>query len=499
MRFEYKKLIFVAIIIIMFFLLREYFSYSFILLDDIHTAIFDSFKNILKKPSNGIFIASFFDGLFTTYLPRLLDIHPSVFKSQFFSYVESFFVLSFIFIFSAIFYTKKKIDFFYLVCFLYSSFLLLFIIQQQSYVLFVYDGFFRMLLPSFLWLSLFYLIFSSSKDVTKGKLFFVSLLSFLTCISNEMLCVSTVIGLMLYSIFQIRNKNYNVILIFLCSILGCFVLIKTGAFLRKSGGTIPNFFVCFNDFGPFVCDYVKHIFARHSVGLLLIVFQMIFLFLKKGEEQRVQTTFLLIFSFFIGVLAFLFSLIFLGRTHYVEGEYWIVHPDLHMIYSFILAGFNFVLLKLIIDYELISKKIIIMVFSITSLYLMFQNFSYYHDFYKNKILPLKVEYYKSEKILRIAAKKEKIAVLDIENAKNGYFWPFLYEISASASRENFKYESSPIIMFLNQFEDEKDKIKLGYMFLSSEKVEEEFKNNGGFFDEEELENIDFNRLKNNKE
>lgn len=140
-----------------------------------------------------------------------------------------------------------------------------------------------------------------------------------------------------------------------------------------------------------------------------------------------------------------------------------------------------------------------MVFSITSLYLMFQNFSYYHDFYKNKILPLKVEYYKSEKILRIAAKKEKIAVLDIENAKNGYFWPFLYEISASASRENFKYESSPIIMFLNQFEDEKDKIKLGYMFLSSEKVEEEFKNNGGFFDEEELENIDFNRLKNNKE
>ncbi len=484
-------LLFFLLIIFEFLIFSNLFSNSFIYLDDVDTALCDSFKNILKEPSNGIFISGFFDNLFTTCLPRLFDIHPSTFKGQFFCYIESLFIISFIFIFNAILRIDKKFNLFFFSTFIFCSSILFFIAKQQANVLFVYDGFFRMLLPAFMFVGLFYLLVTSSENLSKKKIILISSMIFLICTSNEMLCVSTLIGILFYTIFQIKNKNFYTLFWVLCAILGCLVLVKTGTFLRKSDGNFPNVFDYFFDFIPFLFDYIKYIFGKHIVEISLIIFQIIFLFIKKSKEENVQKTCLLILSFFIGILSFFFSLKLLGRTHYEEGEYWIIHADLHMIYSFILFAFIFTLIRLIINYKLIQNKVFISIFLISSLFLNISNFYFYKEFLENQIKPLKKEYYKLEKIIRLASIKNQKAFLNDELCDDIFFWPFFENINER--RSNVNYSNSPFITFINQFE--KEKINIKYVFTDENTAKNFLKENGGVFNKKEFENIDFNKLK----
>lgn len=490
-------LIFLIIIIISeLFLFSNFLSNSFIWMDDVNTGICNSFKDIFSYPSNGIIISSFFDRLFGVCIPKAINIHPSTFKGYYFNYIESFFIIVFTFIFSNFFLTKKKFDLFYVLGFLFCSATLFFIIQEQQnvHILFTYDGFFRMLLPSFLWIIIFYLL-TDFDCISKIKKFFISSLIFLASISNEMICVSLIIGIPLYFVFNLKKLKLSEIFYIISAILGLIILIKTGAFLRKTNNfTFNTRFIInfFSDFAAFSKDFIKYVFVNHIYTFLLIIIQSTFLLIKTKKEEKVINTTKLILSFFIGALCFFMCLKGLGRTHYDQGEYWIRHSDLHMIFSFMLYTFNFALMNLILKYNLINKKIfsilLILIFSIFT----YLNVNYYNYMLQNFIKPYKYKYYKIEKILKLASIKNKIALFSIDDPIYQYLWPFFFEFTKT--EKNKIYEQSSYIYYINQFSKEENKITSKFMFVNNDEEETAFKQNGGIFTEEEIQNIDFNKL-----
>lgn len=487
----------VIIIISELFFFSKFFSYSFIYMDDVDTIICDSFKNIFLNPNNGIFITSIFDKLFGFYIPKEMNIHPSTFKSCYFNYIESFFIIAFTFILNSFFFIKKKFDFFYVLGFLFCSTTIFFIIQEQHqpHILFTYEGFFRMLLPSFLWIGAFYLL-TDFDCISKIKKIFISSLIFLACISNEMVCVSLLIGTLLYFGLNLRKQKISNILYIISAILGLIVLIKTGTFLRKTNNFIfdTQFIIeLFSDFVAYSKDYIKYVFVNHIFTILLIIIQSIFLIIKTKKDKKVLNTIKLISSFFIGTLCFFLMLKALGRTHYENGQYWTRHEDLHMIFSFMLYTFNLTLLKIILEFNLISKKIISVLLILLFGMFTFSNIRYYKDMLQFKVKPYKQKYYKIEKILKLAQIKDEIALFNINDVLiYQYLWPFFYEVEQI---DEYKiYEQSPYIILINKFSEKENETPLKFMFVNDEEEKIAFKKNGGIFTEEELQNIDFNKL-----
>ena len=166
------------------------------------------------------------------------------------------------------------------------------------------------------------------------------------------------------------------------------------------------------------------------------------------------------------------------------GEYCTSHQDLQFFYSLLLFSFNLILLNYLIKYNLCKKYIISIIFFILSFILIYQNYYFYKNVLKY-LRTLRYTTYKAEKILRLASIKNKTAYLDKEILNQSYLYALFLE-------ENY------YINFLNQFENEENKIKCKFIFANKFLVEQEFKNNGGNFTKEELRNIKFGNLLHNK-
>ncbi len=487
-----KQFLLFIILTAFFFIFRNFLCHSFIFADDTDTSrLFLNFKDILlKEPSNGIYVSSFLDRIFAANLPFLLNMHPSFFKSAYFSTIEAFILIFFIMIFSYL--MNKKAN--YACVIFFSASLILYAIQKQAYVLFVYDGFFRMVLPVFMFIALFLMCI---KNKTKISYIFMPVLTFLCAISNEMICISVLTGLLLYSLIAFNKQDKNKYLYSICTLgafIGLLLLFYTGAFFRKtpylSLFIVDYIISIFNSIVEFSKEYCKYIFLNHIFAYILLIFQGIYIHLKLKKSKYKNKIISLIICFNTGILIFFALLIFLGKTHYHQGEYWIVHEDIHMIYSIILGAFNMTLAQTALNYKLINKQIINWVLVITSCLLMYKNYEFYQDIVIHNIDLVKIETYKAEKMLILANQKNKTAYLDKKCLIHPYLWGLWF--SFDEHNENKIYKDSPYITYLNQFK--KNKINVSYMFTGKEKAEKEFRANGGEFTQNELENINFNTL-----
>ncbi|MBQ9246059.1 hypothetical protein IJ182_07325 [bacterium] len=255
-------------------------SHSFIFADDTDTSWLHHGKNIIfKEMSNGSFISSTLDRIFAANLPYILNIHPSYFKSVYFSSVEAIILIFLTGIMSFI--LNKKNNLLLPIAFIFSGTVFFYIEQQQYLTLFVYDGFFRMVIPTFM-LIVFFILF-----IIKNKNRFVSyiilpILAFLCSLSNEFISITCIIGTFLYSIISILKKDKNIyseIICFIFAILGAFVLIKTGMFTRKNPDTIYNlqFFISLLKIFPeFTFRYIKYVLLGHFFGHIVFLAQVIF-------------------------------------------------------------------------------------------------------------------------------------------------------------------------------------------------------------------------------
>jgi len=498
--FIYFLLVF--FIIILSLPLIKMLNFAFIVSDDTNTVLCESLRKIFVSPCNGIYVASFFDRFFGTYLPRIMNIHPSYFKSHYFCYIETIFLMIFILILNNILVYKNKLNYFYLAGLFFTSSYLFIILQRQPYMLFVYDGFFRMLLPAFLWVSLFNILLKRLDDNNLKNIIIIGLLSFVCCISNEMICITTVIGFFILFIKSCLKSEYKKIylplIVLLFSIVGLFIMIKTGAFLRKSGNEVFNlqyFIQVYKQIIDFSSDYIKYIFGQHIIEYVLLILQILVLYFKYPGDKVAKSRVVVILSFLLGVYIFFYMLIGLGRTHYTPGQYWIVHNDLHVIYSIMLCAFNFSLLNLIIEYKIIRKYIICILLSVIAVMFSYKNLEFYNNFIKNEISYLRRETYKAEKIIRLANSQNRLALISKTLFNNEHFWGLFY--SVHDRKENFIYYTSPYIDTLNQFEKDK-KLTNGFIFTDEETAMNDFYRNGGYFTEDELKNINFNNLINKK-
>ena len=103
-------------------------SFTFVSQDDLAINC-SSFMDLFTKPHNAHFISSFFSRLFAVFIPMKLNIHPHVFKSEYFCYIEALFILSFSLIINGFFYLNRKKDIFYPVTLLFSTVLILYLLK----------------------------------------------------------------------------------------------------------------------------------------------------------------------------------------------------------------------------------------------------------------------------------------------------------------------------------------------------------------------------------
>lgn len=500
MIFNNRKLIFVLLMIILveFLVIRAFLSFSFIFADD--TQIYcNSFKELFISPSNGLFISSFFGRLFAVFIPLHMDVHPSFFKSNYFCCIESIIFLIFASILNGILFIKRKINYLYPIGFIFLSSFIFFVLQQQPYLLIhTYEGFFRMLMPPFLFVVLVYMILKNINSDTKFKPY-IYILTLLCCISNEFICVSVLFGFILFfllSLDKVKSTKMFVLsfLPVVVSLLGCFILIKTGAFMRHSENVIDLNYILFilKQIPEFSINYIHHIFFKHSIMYILLFLQIAILAFKSLKDEQTKETVKIIFCFLFGMLVFFYMLIGLGKTHYNEGQYWIVHDDLHVMYNIMLCALNLVLLNLIIKFNLIKESFITVVLFIGSVYFLQNDYIFYHNMTEKIMKPWMVETYKSEKAMRLANAKQKTIILNKQLYENAFNWGFFHEFKDR--KENVIYTDSPYITYLNQFEKE-NKITQNFMFSDEQTFLKSFSENGGEFTEYEISHINFNNLK----
>lgn len=432
---------------------------------------------------------------FGYYLPLFFKIHPSDFMSEYFSYIEACFILSFILILINCLLIKHRIHFLYFASILFSSGLIFFITQKQPFILFKYEGFFRMMLPQILTLIL--LISIIKNETLKNKLvsyLIIPILVFLSSISSELTLFSTLIGLITYASLEFKNRTLKENLINLFYILisssAVFIFIKCGVFARK--GNLPdgffNYILYFiNELNEFLPVYYKYVFANHFIEYFLLIVLLIIL---KFNNKSVK----LVLCFLFGILSFFFSLIIIGKTHYTPNSYWVIHSDLHIIYSMILWGMIFLLIGEIIYKKTLFQYSLLSIFLISSIFLWKNNIFYFNNFLNGVIIPNKKEAYKYEKILRLSNMHNKTALLPKSMAEFGD-WSFY--LDNEFQKEPYKeYQNSSYIFYINQFSKE-NPIKIKYMFVEDEKALKSFEEMGGSFQEKEMNNIRFTNLLNN--
>lgn len=152
-------------LLFLFLILRYYLSYSFIFLDDANSNFYCTlveWKDIFRVNEFCLCLSPILGRLFGAMLPYELNMHPSSFKSIYFSYIEAFLLIAFVILIAKLF--NKKNGYELPVSILFSASALLFYIQNQPLTLIVYDVLFRMLLPVFLWCVFFLSLINDIKN-----------------------------------------------------------------------------------------------------------------------------------------------------------------------------------------------------------------------------------------------------------------------------------------------------------------------------------------------
>ena len=316
----------------------------------------------------------------------------------------------------------------------------------------------------------------------------------LCCVLNEMVCITTMVGFILYYCNQEKgNKNKILILYIMITILGFIFSAIHGMYTRYNDINTINISYLINIFKiipEYIVVFIKVIFINHIVEYIIIA-MLVLIINKKCQNNITEKEIInLSLSFVFASLFFLFMLVFIGKKPYGDDGYWICQKELIITLSIInctciIALFNVVLKKNIL--KEVTKYIVFICIPITLFILFYNQYTYEKERLKNN----EIATYKAEKIIRIANLKNKIAYLDEKLLEDYLLWQFFK--SFEDREKNKIYDSISYIEILNQFEKE-NPIKCKIVYTDAEKVEKEFKNNGGFFTSEELENPNFNKL-----
>lgn len=505
MIFENKKILFLFSLVFMLFfsLLTFLFSNAFFMADDPSECYMLEFniKELFLHPYNYNLFSGFCCKLFGFYLPKLINIHPSDFKSFYFCYIESALFLSTLFVICKLYYQKKKIDYAFILFFALSICLFFLCLTLKDMLIWIYPGLFRMLFPTFFFIILSLLIANiiKKKEISKLEKIFIICLTLLCTTSNEMIAAATILMYIILLVCFLRTKSNLIekkflIITLIVSLLG--VLSYHFAFFRKTTDiNVFSFNYLINLFpllGEFIKGYLELIIFNQIIPLLTIIISS-FLLIKKGSEKQENlniVSFVLISV--ISFLIFFFLLFILGKTHY-QGGFWLEHTELMVLFNMVLIAEIFIIFRQILQQKIISKKYFIIFSLVCSLIIGLYDFNFFREIHKEMGKQRK-ETYKLEKMYRLAALKKRVALLPDSTLKIGYLWCYFAADWKNLNRfKNNIHFDSTFISFYRTFE-EKDIFTEGFLYIPKFEAYEDFQKNGGNLTAKELNNIQFTRL-----
>lgn len=511
MNLSKKKLniIFILILFILFIILSSALSASFFYIDDTYSSEMNeiTFLNIFNNPINFNYFSGFFDRFFGFYLPKVFNMHPSDFKSFIFCYIQAAIVLFLIFIWNSVYFIKKKISCLYILSFVFLIMLLFYVIQLQHIILYCYDGFFRMLVPTFIFMasiSLIIRLFKDTKNFSMLQYFILGTCTFLSCISNEMICAISVILYICLTITTLikkkgpQDKQILITLFYMLSLQAIALFIFKDAFFRKTEQTIDLAYIyeIIKLLPEFLSLFFKQIIIKHIIPLSIFALS-IFILLKKRVNDTYSSRIIYLVSYaFLGTIFFFIMLLGLGKTHY-SGNFWLVHDELNIIYDIILYTLIFILVKLCFELSIVKPKHKYTYLLVIAIFFLGINNIIYYTYIYNWLNTLKVETYKAEKILRIATVKDNIAYLDKNLLNENCLWHVAPDTYWEEKKEDIidkLYFTSPYIRIMDEFDGSQKFNGMGYIFTSLDKVEKEFMENGGEFSDKELKHPIFTKL-----
>ena len=539
---EKVKKIFSIHIFLLFFVLfciillvAKFLSYNTIAGDDVWQIFFvNDFFYELTHPDHGRYLAWMQMKILGSWLPQIIGIHPQEFISIFSSWVRGINIailcLSISYFVAIRHYKKFLLPLLTIFAFVYySSNLISHNISEINNLSphFGYQFGLMIFLIFFIVLAKYLL----KDNVSKINIICCSLISFLSSL-NDTFAVIGIISLVILSLLLFINKSFfekkHVLFPAISFVIGAFISLY-GMFLDKhvidfmDSEQNTNFFLYwFEMLKTFIPQYFQYVFSMHLFLHIFIIVLFVICFKQNKNNQLI----ILALSMYLGVLGFFASLITGGtETFYQKGLFWIAHNDLQLILQVILLSIFLLLLGEYLhcrkNLNIILKKFILSSIFVYISFLFLSSCSCF-DLYisKYKGTPeVKKQAYIAEKMYLFYAYQSKEAYLPInllsypEIASSFWVGMFveqneryvdLYEINANnpAWKERdevvnkiktYKMDNCfYVLCYMPQIYSLKNPIP--FYFLDDEAALNKFEELGGKFTDEELNNINFNRL-----
>ena len=511
----------------------------------------------------GGYLCFFLTSFFNYFLPHLLHVHPADFMSIPHGIIKGIFlciILISITNFSFIYKNSKFSKFIILT--ILSMYFFFSVLQINSFIIGCNHSFYRYIFPlfffSYFWQFIYErIIFNSKKTFlyknNNLKLFFAILSGFIIGSSCEIIfsvSALSAIFLILYNAFisilkiiydivscfcieddweikylifpnnnkkiNINNYKFNLNKNFYLPVLSLFlsiILFTTSRGFRNVAieRGANQIHITLNELKEF-SNIFTQIYIKDEI-ILWIIF-IILLTLSVYLTYKKQSIKKIIFPIILqsSILISIFSLVLCGKTYYEEGKFWLIHPNIIILYKIIIFYGILILYSYLSRYltYIIKNKNALNIIKIISTILLLLSIGIYTPIIKKSIeqscwyndysilSKTKKINYIIEKIFKFYYEQNKTPYFPIELSEismpyKGYF---IWNRDCKETSNNCCSRSLLTTEYLPKMYSDKNTINYTYCFR--EKAIEQFYNDGGEITDNEIKNIKFDNIKQNK-
>lgn len=486
--------------------------------------LFDCLIGSSRLQHGGYYIGMFLCKFISFYLPNKLGIHPSDFIGLGEGVFKGIFIALISLLLSKFLTFFKKQQFVQISALIFTAAYLFFYAQNTQVIVVNYQFYRYVFSLLFFSIFIFYVgktAISPTTNFKNNHIFFVALCGFILGTSIEMLfsivflfsfCLIgwNIICLAAEKIFKYKISNSlkfnlakNFYIPFAAMISGVVLFTSTPGFNSVlQNRTLSNISINTASLYEYLSLYfqvcVKDIFPQ--IILMISSFGAAMYFaVKKSEIKQVVFPVFLILSTFI----FMLSLYFCGKAfdEFTRDRYYLEHYNLIFLFKmvilypiFILVSYNIKNIKYPKKSKAAALTTCVILLILAGYYAVDVIKNYNSSSTNTEMYELKMNYYKSEKMLRYYISKGQIPVIPKfpivpDFVKEDY--KINYCTQEAENCENLKCYNSHVLTSSYYPKIYKDTSK---SFCTSDNAEEIFYKNGGIFSEEELKHIKFKRL-----
>lgn len=465
--------------------------------DDLYSVISDFW------PDHGEYLTAFLSEFFVLKLPELLHIHPQNFVDPYGVLIRSiifvfgcYVLASFVFVENC----KKTFMPFFIV---FAFYLILYSFHYEYRAFYLYAAFFRFYFPFVLSMLFWFIIYKNSLNDNKtDKKFPISIIiAFLAGYSSEFVSLFSSAALLIIGFIKLLNKeikyNKNFFLSFsfiagnILVVIQSYYIFYSNCYIQGQNVSLKLFFN----------EYWNFVIVQHFVPLLIII--ALFFILKVMNKTDKSISIPLI-GLTLSPYIVMFLFIFCGFYHYDNSHSWLFHGHFHQVIEDILFCIQFFMIGKVFsslsENQNNKKNISIILLLIISFEICycFDGFSKYCTYSKTSHKEDdKINTYITDKMFLFYILKNKPIILGNKFVHNtiGIVNPDIYSPDISETDvKNSRWFGYIGLIYPNVADLSKYNKSNKIYFKSEDDAKKEFYNNGGVFVDDEITELDFNKL-----